>query len=232
MLKTSGFMIACAVALGLATACQTRPVTSTAPATAAVAGIELHQPRQGLYTAGQPATGDWQAIAARGVTTVVNLRTPSEMQGRDEAAEVRAAGMRYIQIPIAGAEGITDANARLLRDALAAADGSVLVHCASANRAGGLLALAEARHGGVAPEQAVARPAWPAPRRGSGCCWNRRSTRALRRRVPRLEPPRSRNAARNRIRRNQLPKVWLTSCASRQAAWRMRCSASGRIASR
>jgi uncharacterized protein (TIGR01244 family) len=156
MLKTSGFMIACAVALGLATACQTRPVTSTAPATAAVAGIELHQPRQGLYTAGQPATGDWQAIAARGVTTVVNLRTPSEMQGRDEAAEVRAAGMRYIQIPIAGAEGITDANARLLRDALAAADGSVLVHCASANRAGGLLALAEARHGGVAPEQAIA----------------------------------------------------------------------------
>jgi uncharacterized protein (TIGR01244 family) len=155
MLKTSGFMIACALALGLATACQTRPVAYAAPA-AAVAGIELHQPRPGLYTAGQPAAGDWGAIAARGVATVVNLRTASEMQGRDEAAEVRAAGMHYIEIPVAGADGITDANARLLRDALAAANGSVLVHCASGNRAGGLLALSEARYGGVAPEQAIA----------------------------------------------------------------------------
>lgn len=153
MLKTSALVMACA--LGLLTACQSRSVAIDAPA-AAVAGIELRAPRPGLYTAGQPAAGDWQAIAARGVTTVVNLRTASEMQGRDEAAEVRAAGMRYIQIPVAGADGITDANARLLRDALAAAKGPVLVHCASANRAGGLLALSEASYGGAAPEQAIA----------------------------------------------------------------------------
>ena len=153
MSKTSALVIACA--LGLVVGCQSQPIAKDPPA-AAVAGIELREPRPGLYTAGQPATGDWSAIAARGVTTVVNLRTPSEMKGRDEAAEVRAAGMRYIEIPVAGADGITDANARLLRDALAAANGPVLVHCASANRAGGLLALAEARHEGAAPEQAIA----------------------------------------------------------------------------
>jgi uncharacterized protein (TIGR01244 family) len=152
MLKASNHLMACAVALGLLAACQSRPVANDPPA----AAIELREPRPGLYTAGQPANGDWNAIAARGVTTVVNLRSPSEMQGRDEAAEVRAAGMRYIEIPVAGADGVTDANARLLRDALAAADGPVLVHCASANRAGGLLALTAARHEGAAPEQAIA----------------------------------------------------------------------------
>lgn len=154
MLKTSALVMACA--LGLVTACQSAPVASEAPAAAAVAATELREPRPGLYTAGQPAAGDWEAIAARGVSTVVNLRTASEMQGRDEAAEVRAAGMRYIEIPVAGADGITDANARLLRDALAGSKGRVLVHCASANRAGGLLALSEARYGGTAPEQAIA----------------------------------------------------------------------------
>lgn len=132
------------------------PVPGATTAAAPAGVIQLHQPRPGLYTAGQPAAGDWQAIAARGVTTVVNLRTPSEMQGRDEAAEVRAAGMHYIEIPVAGADGITDANARLLGDALAGSKGPVLVHCASANRAGGLLALSEARYGGAAPEQAIA----------------------------------------------------------------------------
>lgn len=155
MLKASNHLMACAVALGLLTACQSRPVANDAPV-AAIAGIELREPRPGLYTAGQPAAGDWEAIAARGVGTVINLRTASEMQGRDEAAEVRAAGMQYIEIPVAGADGITDANARLLRDALAGLKGPVLVHCASANRAGGLLALSEARYGGAAPEQAMA----------------------------------------------------------------------------
>lgn len=152
MLKKYVLVMACA--FGLLAGCQSQPVAKDTPA--AAAGIELHEPRPGLYTAGQPAAGDWQAIAARGVTTVVNLRTASELQGRDEAAEVRAAGMRYVEIPVAGADGITDANAGLLRNALASAEGPVLVHCASANRAGGLLALAEARYGDAAPEQAIA----------------------------------------------------------------------------
>jgi uncharacterized protein (TIGR01244 family) len=77
------------------------------------------------------------------------------MRGRDEAAEVRAAGMRYVAIPVAGADGIDEANARRLGEALRAADGPVLVHCASGNRAGGLLALLAAREG-MPAEQALA----------------------------------------------------------------------------
>lgn len=124
---------------------------AAAPATA----VELKQPLPGLYTAGQPAVTDWKAIRARGVRTVVNLRPPGELKERDEAAEVRAAGLRYVEIPVAGADGITAANARALHDALSPGHGGVLVHCASGNRAGALLALEQADFDGVPKEAAL-----------------------------------------------------------------------------
>lgn len=118
--------------------------------------VPLLQPLPGLYTAGQPAPTDWAAIKALGVRTVVNLRTPAELQGRDEAAEVRAAGLEYVAIPVAGAEGITPDNARALHAALAPAHGGVLVHCASGNRAGALLALEQAEQDGLPKDAALA----------------------------------------------------------------------------
>ena len=158
-MKTSASRLAAFCAFGVLLGCAHAPANDPAAAVAVAtpaASIELRQPRAGLFTAGQPAAGDWQAIAARGVTTVVNLRTPKEMEGRDEAAEVAAAGMRYVAIPVAGADGIDDANAARLRDALQAAHGPVLVHCHSGNRAGGLLALMAARDEGLPAEQALA----------------------------------------------------------------------------
>ncbi|MDO5611441.1 MAG: sulfur transferase domain-containing protein [Pseudomonadota bacterium] len=119
---------------------QTKAITASADALS----IPLYQPRDNLLTAGQPAASDWAPLAAQGIKTVINLRPEGEMQGRDEAAEVRAAGMRYIEIPVANADAVNADNARKLHEALGAAyqDGPVLLHCASANRAGGLLALA------------------------------------------------------------------------------------------
>lgn len=116
--------------------------------------IPLNTPRPGLYTGGQPAAGDWAVIAGKGVTTVVDLRMPDELQGRDEAAEVRAAGMEYRQIPVDGLAGITAQNAAALAAVLAQAKGPVLVHCSSGNRVGGLLALTQAQ-AGASPEQAI-----------------------------------------------------------------------------
>lgn len=132
-----------------------QPMPSIPAVSAPAAGVALRQPRPGLFSAGQPAPTDWNAIRARGVGTVVNLRTPEEMHGRDEAAEVRAAGMRYVSIPVAGAEGIDAANADALRDALHDAQGPVLVHCASGNRAGGLLALMAAHDEGAPADEAI-----------------------------------------------------------------------------
>jgi len=146
------FVLACG--LGLLAGCQTHRA-APAPAAMPATSIELRTPRPGLFTAGQPAADDWTAIAARGVGIVIGLRAPGELKDRDEAAEVRAAGMRYIAIPVAGAGGIDDANANTLRAALDAADGPVLVHCASGNRVGGLLALMQARSGAMTTEQAL-----------------------------------------------------------------------------
>lgn len=136
------------LAAAMATGCAHAPPAATS--------VALRQPLPGLYTAGQPAAGDWQAIKARGVRTVVNLRAPGELKDRDEAAEVRAAGLRYIEIPVSGADGINPANARALHGALAPAHGGgVLVHCASGNRAGALLALEQREFDGVAPVRAL-----------------------------------------------------------------------------
>lgn len=136
------------LAVALAAGCAHTPPAATS--------VPLLQPLPGLYTAGQPAASDWRAIKARGVRTVINLRPPGELKGRDEAAEVRAAGLRYVEIPVSGAEGINPDNARALHEALAPAHGGgVLVHCASGNRVGALLGLEQRDFDGVAAQRAL-----------------------------------------------------------------------------
>ena len=63
--------------------------------------------------------------------------------------------MAYRHIPVDGAAGLTLEKARQLRELLADANGTVLVHCASGNRAGALIALAAA-DAGATPEEALA----------------------------------------------------------------------------
>ena len=125
------------------------PVSATGSdaAVATTSGVALLRPRDGLVVAGQPATGDWAALAASGIRTVINLRPQAELQGRDERAEVAAAGMRYVELPVSGPADITSENAAALSKLLAQADGPVLVHCASGNRVGGLLAVVMAQSG-------------------------------------------------------------------------------------
>ena len=116
---------------------------------------QARQPRPTLVTGGQPAPDAWDALRREGITTVINLRPTSEQEGRDERAEVDAAGLRYVHIPVAGAADITATNADALASALREADGPVLVHCASGNRVGALLALGAAR-AGMPVEEAIA----------------------------------------------------------------------------
>lgn len=155
------------LAAALCAACASAPDTTSAAVPTPASVIErqaaagpalpnLRQPRPGLYTGGQPGADAWAAMAAAGVGTVINLRPEAELAGRDEAAEVRAAGMAYHHIPVAGADGITAENADRLWALLQAAKGPVVVHCASGNRVGGLLSVALVRHGGLQPDAALA----------------------------------------------------------------------------
>lgn len=131
-----------------------RDVEAAAPPAAAADEAPVRMVAGDLFTAGQPAPSQWTSIRARGVTTVINLRPDEEMAGRDEAAEVASAGMAYRQLGIADIDDITDANAARIQAWIEEAPGPVLLHCASGNRAGALLAVIAARSG-TPPEEAL-----------------------------------------------------------------------------
>ncbi|MGD8379243.1 MAG: protein tyrosine phosphatase family protein [Gammaproteobacteria bacterium] len=107
---------------------------------AAVAIPNAHVPLPGLLTGGQPTASQLEQAQVAGVQTVISLRTPGESDF-DEAATVKKLGMTYINIPVAGAAGVTPDNARRLDAALGKAAGPVLLHCSSGNRVGALMAL-------------------------------------------------------------------------------------------
>ncbi len=122
----------------------------------AALGAEFSQPRAGLHTGGQPSQEDLAQLHAQGVRTVIDLRGAQEDRGYDQAAEARRLGMDYVALPIAGKEDITPANARALHALLQQREGPVLLHCASGNRVGALLALGAAQIDGASTEDALA----------------------------------------------------------------------------
>ena len=97
----------------------------------------------GLCTGGRPAPEHLAKAADLGVKVVVNLCPPAESPGFDEAAVVASLGMSYVNIPVAGVGDLTPANVALLAAALEGhgEQHRALLHCASGNRVGAMLAL-------------------------------------------------------------------------------------------
>jgi uncharacterized protein (TIGR01244 family) len=99
-------------------------------------------PLEGITTAAQPSAAQLAGAAESGFKTVIDLRGVKEDRGmEDEQSTVEDLGMSYIALPVEGSDGVTYANATALDKLLAGAEGPVLIHCASGNRAGALLAL-------------------------------------------------------------------------------------------
>lgn len=117
---------------------------------------DFSEPRPGLHTGGQPTAAQLDALAAQGVRTVIDLRTDGEDRGFDEAGAASERHLRYLHLPISGASDLTPANAEKLAQLLRANPGGVLLHCASGNRVGALLALMAAQQEHLPPEQALA----------------------------------------------------------------------------
>lgn len=113
-------------------------------------------PAAGIHSGGRITADDVPALRAAGIRHVINLAPAAETPDFDEASAVRAAGMRYDTLPIAGA-GDLDREAVLAFDRLLqAAQGPTLVHCASGNRVGALVALRAAWLQGADDDAAVA----------------------------------------------------------------------------
>ncbi|MGB5333581.1 MAG: sulfur transferase domain-containing protein [Woeseiaceae bacterium] len=105
-----------------------------------VGEIGVAQTLSGITSAGQPDEAALKDFADSGYAAVIDLRTDSEDRGLDERVVVESLGMDYVSLPI-GSDGISFDNARALDKLLSGYDQPVLVHCASGNRVGALLAL-------------------------------------------------------------------------------------------
>jgi uncharacterized protein (TIGR01244 family) len=93
-----------------------------------------------MFIAGQPTVRALKALKEQGVTTVVNLRMPQEMErvGFDERKLVEELGMKYVYIPMRGGDGETAYSPQTLAkfsEAMMQAEGKVLLHCTIAWRA-------------------------------------------------------------------------------------------------
>ena len=116
-----------------------------------------------VYIAGQPSREALAQLHGLGVTAVVNLRTPAEMEDRqrvpyDEAAAVAELGMEYVRIPLGGDEHpyAPQAVDRLAK-VLAEHRGPVLLHCTVGWRASYLWVAYLIREQGLALPDALAR---------------------------------------------------------------------------
>ena len=138
-------------------AATTAAVAAAAPAQAQPSGLErFATPAQDILSGGRISAGDLPALRAAGIGHVIDLTPDAETPAFDEAAEVRAAGLRYDNLPIAGPADLTR-DAVVAFDALLdGVDGPALVHCASGNRVGALVALRAAWLDGADDEAAVA----------------------------------------------------------------------------
>jgi protein tyrosine phosphatase (PTP) superfamily phosphohydrolase (DUF442 family) len=110
---------------------------ATSPAAAQSSDLpNRNEPLAGITTAGQPNAVQLEAAAAAGIKSVIDLRGPKDL-------------------PVAGADGVTYANASALDKLLAKLDGPVLIHCTTGNRVGAMLAL-RAKLNGADSESALA----------------------------------------------------------------------------
>lgn len=115
-------------------------------------------PQAGVYCGGRPGQEQLDQAKTMGVSAVINLCPSSEACHFNEEAEVKRLGLTYTNIPIAGPADLTLENVTLLSKALSTASAShpVLLHCASGNRVGALLALKARWVDGQSREDAIA----------------------------------------------------------------------------
>ena len=133
------------------------PFPSVAEDVAAAPKIpNARTPGERILTGGQPTPEQVRELAAAGYRTIVNLRAPGEEGGWDEAPLAEELGLRYVSIPMAGVEALTEQNARRLAGILEDEDAyPMLIHCRSGNRVGALFALQAFYLDGRDPDAAV-----------------------------------------------------------------------------
>jgi uncharacterized protein (TIGR01244 family) len=123
-----------------------------------VPGIRnFHQVDDHLYRGAQPADESWKHLAKLGIKTIVDLRRPTEHSTEAEEKAVKAAGMRYVNIPMQGVVAPSDESiVRVLALMKSESSGPVFVHCKrGADRTGAVIAVYRMAHDGWANNKAI-----------------------------------------------------------------------------
>ena len=131
-------------------ACASAPAPKSAPLDAA------RTPAPGVHVSGRIASDDIASLREAGIRRVIDLTPDAETPDFDEASALRAAGVDYANLPIAGAGDLTRENVHAFDALMRDATQPVLVHCASGNRVGAMAALRAAWIEGKAPDEAIA----------------------------------------------------------------------------
>lgn len=106
----------------------------------ALAGVpNPWQPLPNLATAGQPGPAHLEALKGTGTQVVLDIRDPMEPRPFDEPGTVRRLGMEYRNVPVRQGMLDDDMMDRVLAELRRNAARPTLLHCASANRVGGVL---------------------------------------------------------------------------------------------
>jgi uncharacterized protein (TIGR01244 family) len=149
-MRASRFLFGLAAAIAVATAAAQAPADSLEQLPAHIA-VDAR-----FHVSAQPTAEALVKLPSAGVRTIINLRPASEVPDLDERSIVEKAGMSYRALPIAGAAGLTWENVvafdRLIAEA---SEGKVLMHCASGNRVGAMMALRARWLKGTSAEEAL-----------------------------------------------------------------------------
>lgn len=133
----------------------TLPAYAATPTTQLPEVMNAVTPEPGIVASGRLNTEDITRLQHAGIRHVIDLTPDAETPDFDEAKAVRSGGMGYSNLPIAGAADLTRENALAFDEVLRKAQRPVLVHCASGNRVGALVALRAAWIEGKSVEEAI-----------------------------------------------------------------------------
>ena len=115
----------------------------------------LYRVNENLYRGGQPTEAGIRQLKAMGIRTVIDLRDDDERAEREEGW-VRAAGMRFVNIPLSNLLGPKDAKIEtVLAQIEKKGNEPVFIHCKrGSDRTGTAIAVYRISHDGWTGKQA------------------------------------------------------------------------------
>jgi len=131
-------------------------VLAQAPAAQAVPDIRAFlKVTPDFCTGGQPRPEHFAMLKADGVKAVLNLRQPTEHRAEEEQEAVKAAGLKYFNIPV-NFQQPTDASVdEFLKITDDAANRPMFIHCTAAIRVGAFWMIRRVLRDGFTPDAAL-----------------------------------------------------------------------------